>query len=155
MNASEGYTFDTTLKVFGGQYSNTALKPVKSDQVDLAWASYFSRDSFVSIGTFYKNLTDWQVLVPTLTDFTGVKPPSGQTPISWKGYVSQWQNTASGHVSAFEKADNPALHGLTLTFQVQNLSNTPFVTYNNGDPRQIRDYQNYGRDYMIGLRYKF
>ncbi|MBN8886999.1 MAG: TonB-dependent receptor [Rudaea sp.] len=256
MNASEGYTFDTTLKVFGGQYSNTALKPVKSDQVDLAWASYFSRDSFVSIGTFYKNLTDWQVLVPTLTDFTGVKPPSGQTPISWKGYVSQWQNTASGHVSGieaqfvlaggvihpllegfgvtgsatfldgsipfkgqqitvpglskriynqtffyekngfsarisgtyrsdflgevqdiafqptlvqvkaahlwdaqvsytFEKADNPALHGLTLTFQVQNLSNTPFVTYNNGDPRQIRDYQNYGRDYMIGLRYKF
>ncbi|MFT3790995.1 MAG: TonB-dependent receptor [Rudaea sp.] len=256
MNASEGYTFDTALKVFGGSYSNTALRPTKSDQVDLAWASYFSRDSFVSVGAFYKKLDDWQMLVPTLVDFSGLTPPSGQTPVSTQGYVSQWQNVASGHVKgieaqfvlsaglihpalegfgvtgsatfldgslpylgqeipvpglskkifsetfyyekngfsarisgtyrsdflgevqdiafqptlvqvkaahlwdaqvsyAFEKADNPALRGLTLTFQVQNLGNAPFVTYNSGDPRLIRDYQNYGRDYLIGLRYKF
>ena len=37
----------------------------------------------------------------------------------------------------------------------KNLTDQPFVTYQNDDPRQVIDYQRYGRDYYLGLTYKF
>ena len=55
----------------------------------------------------------------------------------------------------FKEAGIDNLKGLTLTLQAQNLSNSPFVTYNNGDVRQVRDFQNFGRNYLAGFRYKF
>jgi len=39
--------------------------------------------------------------------------------------------------------------------QAKNLTDRPFITYQNNDPRQVIDYQRYGRDYYIGLSYKF
>ena len=45
--------------------------------------------------------------------------------------------------------------GLSVLLQVNNLTDEPFVTYQNGDSRQIRDYQQYGRNYMLGFSYKF
>lgn len=48
-----------------------------------------------------------------------------------------------------------ALEGLGILLQASNLTNEPFVTYYNNDPRQIRDYQNYGRNFMAGITYKF
>ncbi len=48
-----------------------------------------------------------------------------------------------------------ALEGLGILLQGSNLTNEPFVTYYNNDPRQIRDYQNYGRNFMAGVTYKF
>ena len=47
------------------------------------------------------------------------------------------------------------LEGLGILLQASNLTNEPFVTYYNNDPRQIRDYQNYGRNFMAGITYKF
>ena len=47
------------------------------------------------------------------------------------------------------------LEGLGILLQASNLTNEPFVTYYNNDPRQIRDYQNYGRNFMAGVTYKF
>jgi iron complex outermembrane recepter protein len=50
--------------------------------------------------------------------------------------------------------DGP-MDGLSLLAQVNNLTNEPFVTYQNNDPRQVIDYQNYGRTFLVGLNYKF
>ncbi len=50
--------------------------------------------------------------------------------------------------------DSP-LHGLSILFQAKNLTDRPFITYQNDDPRQVIDYQRYGRDFYIGLSYKF
>jgi iron complex outermembrane receptor protein len=47
------------------------------------------------------------------------------------------------------------LTGLGVLLQGSNLTNEPFVTYYNDDPRQIRDYQNYGRNFMAGVTYRF
>lgn len=47
------------------------------------------------------------------------------------------------------------LEGLGVLLQGSNLTNEPFVTYYNNDIRQVRDYQNYGRNFMIGLTYRF
>ncbi len=48
-----------------------------------------------------------------------------------------------------------ALEGLGVLIQGSNLTNEPFITYYNGDIRQVRDYQNYGRNFMAGITYKF
>ncbi len=48
-----------------------------------------------------------------------------------------------------------ALKGLTLFLQGYNLTNEPLITYNNGDPRQVMNYQKYGASYSAGATYKF
>ena len=48
-----------------------------------------------------------------------------------------------------------ALEGLSLYLQGQNLTNEPFFTYANNDPRQVLDYQRYGRRFLAGFTYKF
>ncbi len=48
-----------------------------------------------------------------------------------------------------------SLEGLGVLLQASNLTNEPFITYQNGDSRQVRDYQNYGRNFMVGVTYKF
>jgi iron complex outermembrane receptor protein len=54
----------------------------------------------------------------------------------------------------YEFQDGP-MAGLAILATASNLTNEPFVTFQNGDERQIRDHQNYGRNYMLGLSYKF
>ncbi len=48
-----------------------------------------------------------------------------------------------------------SLEGLGVLLQVSNLTNERFLTYYNDDVRQVRDYQNYGRNFMAGVTYKF
>ncbi|WP_454886606.1 TonB-dependent receptor [Sphingomonas oryzagri] len=48
-----------------------------------------------------------------------------------------------------------ALKGLSILAQAKNLTDRPFVTYQNNDTRQVIDYQRYGRDYYLGVAYKF
>ncbi len=47
------------------------------------------------------------------------------------------------------------LNGLSITAQALNLTDEPFINFQNGDRRQIIDYERYGRTYLIGLGYKF
>ena len=50
---------------------------------------------------------------------------------------------------------NGPLHGLSILAQGKNLTDRPFVTYENDDTRRVIDYQRYGRDFYLGLAYKF
>lgn len=45
--------------------------------------------------------------------------------------------------------------GLSLLFQVYNLTDEAFTTYSNDDDRQIQDYQRYGRTYLLGASYSW
>jgi iron complex outermembrane recepter protein len=47
------------------------------------------------------------------------------------------------------------LNGLSLTAQVLNITNEPFINYQNDDERQTIDFERYGRTFMIGAAYKF
>lgn len=47
------------------------------------------------------------------------------------------------------------LKGFTILAQAKNLLDTPFITFQNNDPRQVVDYQRYGRDFYLGLTYRF
>lgn len=50
---------------------------------------------------------------------------------------------------------NGPLKGVAILVTGSNLTNEPFVTFQNDDERQIRDHQNYGRNFMLGVSYKF
>ncbi|URW77116.1 TonB-dependent receptor [Sphingomonas donggukensis] len=47
------------------------------------------------------------------------------------------------------------LTGLSILAQGKNLTDQPFVTTEAGDQRLVREYQRYGRDYYVGVTYKF
>jgi len=50
--------------------------------------------------------------------------------------------------------DDGGLEGLSVFLQIQNLTDQEFVTFYNNDPRQVRDYQNYGKTFLLGFNYK-
>jgi iron complex outermembrane receptor protein len=45
--------------------------------------------------------------------------------------------------------------GFSITAQGKNLTDEPFITYETGDSRLVRDYQRYGRDYYLSFGYRF
>jgi iron complex outermembrane receptor protein len=47
------------------------------------------------------------------------------------------------------------LDGLSILLQANNITDEPFKTYENGDPRRTIDYQKYGTTYMVGVSYRF
>ncbi|MFI3247211.1 MAG: TonB-dependent receptor, partial [Ferrimonas sp.] len=47
------------------------------------------------------------------------------------------------------------IEGLSMLLQANNITDEPFRTYENGDERQIKDYQVYGTNYMVGVSYTF
>ena len=55
--------------------------------------------------------------------------------------------------TSYEFQNGPA-KGLMILFQVNNLTDTPFIDYS-GNVTQTRDYETFGRDFFFGLNYKF
>ncbi len=46
------------------------------------------------------------------------------------------------------------LDGLAIQLQANNITDEPFSTFNNGDERQVVDYQRYGTTYLVGVSYR-
>ena len=46
-----------------------------------------------------------------------------------------------------------ALKGLSILFQINNVTNAPFIDYSS-DPARVRDYETFGRDFFFGFNYK-
>ena len=55
--------------------------------------------------------------------------------------------------TSYEIQQGP-LKGVMFLFQVNNLTNTPFIDYS-ADPGRVRDYETFGRDMFFGANYKF
>lgn len=60
---------------------------------------------------------------------------------------------------SYEFADSSPLNGLSLLLQVNNLNNSPYRTVQDGDfpggAMAPQEYTEYGRQYLLGLSYKF
>jgi len=54
----------------------------------------------------------------------------------------------------FAEGGFDSLEGLSISFQVQNLTDEPFTALSGDNPLQIRDYQEYGSTYLLGFSYK-
>lgn len=48
-----------------------------------------------------------------------------------------------------------SLDGLAITVQALNLTDEPFISFQNGDSAQVIDYEEYGRTYLVGVSYRF
>jgi iron complex outermembrane recepter protein len=51
--------------------------------------------------------------------------------------------------------EGSALENLSFSLQALNLTDEPFVSFQNSDRQQVIDYERYGRTYLVGLSYKF
>ncbi|MEE2024337.1 TonB-dependent receptor [Alkalimonas mucilaginosa] len=51
--------------------------------------------------------------------------------------------------------ESGSFDGLTVLFQVNNLTDEPFIRTDGGDSRYVLEHQRYGRTFMAGLAYKF
>ncbi|NJC41271.1 iron complex outermembrane receptor protein [Brevundimonas alba] len=47
------------------------------------------------------------------------------------------------------------LEGLSALFQVNNLTDEQFKTFENNDDRRVIDFQQYGRTYLVGVNYRY
>ena len=54
----------------------------------------------------------------------------------------------------FSEAGVESLEGLSIQFQVQNLTEEPFTSLSGDNALQVRDYQDYGRTYLLGFSYQ-
>lgn len=55
----------------------------------------------------------------------------------------------------FADAGISGLQGLSVFLQGQNLTDEPFTTLSGDNSLQVRDYQSYGRTYLLGASYEF
>jgi iron complex outermembrane receptor protein len=55
----------------------------------------------------------------------------------------------------FSESGIDALDGLRISLQGQNLTDEKTIQNNPGDSRQITQYQSFGRNFLLGLNYKF
>ena len=55
----------------------------------------------------------------------------------------------------FSESGIEALDGLRVTLQAQNLTDEKDISTSGDDTRQVITYQSFGRNYMLGLNYKF
>jgi iron complex outermembrane receptor protein len=55
----------------------------------------------------------------------------------------------------FSESGISSLDGLTVSFQVQNITEEPFTTLSGDNALQVRDWQDYGRTYLLGVGYQF
>jgi len=54
----------------------------------------------------------------------------------------------------FGEAGVESLKGLSIFLQAQNLTEEPFTSLSGDNALQVRDYQDYGRTYLLGFSYK-
>ncbi|MEC8324960.1 MAG: TonB-dependent receptor [Pseudomonadota bacterium] len=55
----------------------------------------------------------------------------------------------------FSESGLKSLEGMTVTFQVQNITEEPFISLSGDNALQVRDYQDYGRTFLLGVNYQF
>jgi iron complex outermembrane receptor protein len=87
-----------------------------------------------------------------ITTFGAPNPTGDSSPGS--GFtLAQPENIIDAQVS-YTFQSGP-LKNLSIYVQGYNLNDEPLITYNNGDPRQVMNYQKYGASYSVGASYKF
>ncbi len=138
-SANASFT-DSSIKVQGqvsGEPSANITLPGLSKTVANA-TLYYEKNGFAArIASTYRS--DY---IGEITDFAGDRALE---------YVRH--ELITDFQTSYEFQNGPA-KGLMILFQVNNLTNTPFIDYS-GNVVQTRDYETFGREFFFGLNYKF
>jgi len=144
--------------IFNGAYSDSSIKPYGPGNGDAPIAG-FSRK--VANATVFYEQSGFAIRISeryrssAREYITTFGPPNRGGDVSpGSGFsVAQPEKVVDAQIS-YGLQSGPA-KGLTVYLQAYNLNNEPLVTYNNGDPRQVINYQKYGASYSFGASYKF
>jgi iron complex outermembrane recepter protein len=132
---------DSSIKiagqVSGGPASNTIPLPGLSKTVASAMLYYEQHGFAARVATRYRSN-----YIGEITDFAGDRALE---------YVRH--ELITDFQTSYEFQAGPA-KGLMVLFQVNNLTNTPFIDYYQTQA-QTRDYETFGRDFFFGVNYKF
>lgn len=144
--------------VIGGAYTDSSVKPWGPTGGDAPIAGlsrkvanatfYYERKGFSArISQRYRS--EYRAYITTFgpPNFKGDVAPNGEFA------VTQPESVLDAQVSY--AVQNGRLEGLTLFLQAYNLNNEPLITYEQGDPRRVKNYQQYGASYSAGLAFKF
>lgn len=122
------------------QNGNEFELPGLSDQID-SLTVYFERNGFQARTSMRKR-----------SDFKGdvYGPGFATQQVDIKGETI-W-DAQIGY--DFSEGGVESLDGLSVTFQVQNITEEPFTSLQGDNALQVRDYQDYGRTFLLGFSYK-
>jgi iron complex outermembrane receptor protein len=124
-------------QVAGGATSSTITLPGLSKTVASATLYYEKYGFAARVASRYRS--DY---IGEITDFAGDRALE---------YVRH--ELITDFQTSYELQGGPA-KGLMVLFQVNNLTNTPFIDYSVTTTR-TRDFETFGRDFFFGLNYKF
>lgn len=144
--------------VFGGAYTDSSVQPwgpnngtapISGLSKKVANATvYFERAGF-SARLSQRYRSEYRAYITTFgpPNFKGDVAPNGDFA------VTQPETVVDAQVSY--ALQHGRLKGLTFFAQAYNLNDEPLITYESGDPRQVKNYQTYGASYSLGASYKF
>ncbi len=144
--------------VFGGAYTASSVKPWGPNGPDSPISGlsrkvanitfYYERKGFSArISEWYRSEYRAYITNFGAPNFKGDVNPGG-------GFATaQAEKNLSAQIS-YALQSGPA-KGMTFFLQAYNLNDSPLKTFNNGDPRQVINFQKYGASYSLGASYKF
>ena len=144
--------------IVGGAYTDSSVQPwgpgngtspINGLSRKVAQATlYYEKGGFsVRVSEHYRS--DYRAYVTTF----GVPNPKGDIN-SGGGYATTQPEKQVDAQISYALQSGPA-KGLTFYAQAYNLNDSPLITYNNGDPHQVVNYQKYGASYSFGASFKF
>jgi iron complex outermembrane receptor protein len=141
-----GLLVDSSIKPWGPTNASAPL-PDMSKKTANATLYYESHGFSARVTEHYQSETREYIVQFGVPNFAGLGSPGD-------GYSEEIPfHTIDAQVSYAFKSG--LLKGLTLYLEGRNLSNAPLITYNNGDSRQLANWQKYGASYRTGASYKF
>ena len=142
----------------GGAYTDSSIKPWGPTGGDAPIAGLSRK---VANATLYYERYGFSARVsetyrsPTREYITTFGPPNRAGDVSpGNGFSTALTRKVIDAQVSYTLQSGPA-KGLSIYFQAYNLNNEPLVTLQNGDPRQVMNYQKYGASYSFGAAYKF
>ena len=145
--------FSDSLEGFGLIASHTGIEQDIEDQNGNEYELPGLSDKIESLTFYYENYGfQARTSMRKRSDFKG--------DIYNAGYETQQVNILGETIwdvqvgYDFGEAGVESLDGLNVTFQVQNITEEPFTTLSGDNALQVRDYQDYGRNFILGFSYK-
>lgn len=110
MRASINFNFNENLvnstdinnSPWSGGGGNPRLRPWIADALDISLEKFFSREGYVSVSGFYKDLKTYVYEQNVLFDFTGFPIRGTVQPALRQGFVRIWSNGEGGEIYGFE-----------------------------------------------------
>ncbi|MDI1337145.1 MAG: TonB-dependent receptor [Lacunisphaera sp.] len=144
--------------VMGGAYTKSSVEPWGPGRGTAAISGLSSRVAQI---TFYYERKGFSARISehyrsayrAYTTNFGVPNPKGDVAPNGDFAETQPEKIVDAQVS-YAMQSGP-LKGLTFYAQAYNLNDEPLITFANGDPRQVQNFQKYGASYSFGASYKF